>query len=99
MPKTPTKRAYDGLDAAYYHFNKQLFRSRLPPCLITVRPHRGLPGPGTPRVKHPPNHLRQSPQAVGFGMQAEPAAGIGRGMYIGVLGGDPSVKPSLKTLQ
>lgn len=37
MPKTPTKRAYDGLDAAYEHFNKRLFAGRLPPCLITVR--------------------------------------------------------------
>src|SRR5215471_8816026 len=38
MPKTPTKRAYDDLDAAYEYFNKQLFVSRVPPCLITVRP-------------------------------------------------------------
>jgi predicted SprT family Zn-dependent metalloprotease len=44
MAKTPTKRAYDGLEATYYHFNKQLFRSRLPPYLITVRPHRGAYG-------------------------------------------------------
>lgn len=41
MPKTPTKRAYDGFDAAYECFNKRLFAGRLPPCLITVRPHRG----------------------------------------------------------
>jgi hypothetical protein len=44
MPKTPTKRAYDGLDAAYAYFNKQLFANRLPTCLITVRPHRGAYG-------------------------------------------------------
>src|SRR5262249_45119737 len=44
MLKTPTKRAYDDLDAAYDYFNKQLFGSRLPPCLITVRPHRGAYG-------------------------------------------------------
>jgi hypothetical protein len=44
MPKTPTKRAYDDLDAAYDYFNKQLFGARLPPCLITVRPHRGAFG-------------------------------------------------------
>ena len=44
MPKTPTKRAYDGLDAAYEYFNKRLFDARLPTCLITVRPHRGAYG-------------------------------------------------------
>ena len=44
MPKTPTKLAYDGLDAAYAYFNKQLFAGRLPACLITVRPHRGAYG-------------------------------------------------------
>ena len=26
MPKTPTKRAYDGLDAAYEYFNKRSVR-------------------------------------------------------------------------
>jgi predicted SprT family Zn-dependent metalloprotease len=44
MPKTPTKRTYDGLDAAYEYFNKKLFGGRLPQCLITVRPHRGAYG-------------------------------------------------------
>jgi hypothetical protein len=44
MPTTPTKRAYDGLDAAYEYFNKRLFDGRLPACLITVRPHRGAYG-------------------------------------------------------
>ena len=44
MPKTRTKRAYYGFDAAYEYFNKRLFAGRLPPCLITVRPHRGAYG-------------------------------------------------------
>src|SRR5262249_19532103 len=44
MLKTPTKTAYENFDAAYDYFNKQLFGSRLPPCLITVRPHRGAFG-------------------------------------------------------
>jgi predicted SprT family Zn-dependent metalloprotease len=44
MAKTPTQRIYDGLDAAFEHFNKRLFDARLPPCLITVRPHRGAYG-------------------------------------------------------
>jgi SprT-like family len=44
MPKTPTKRTYDDFDAAYAYFNKRLFGGRLPPCLITVRPHRGAYG-------------------------------------------------------
>src|SRR4029077_17846522 len=45
MPKvTPTKRAYSDFDLAYQHFNKHLFAGRLPPCLITVRPHRGAYG-------------------------------------------------------
>jgi predicted SprT family Zn-dependent metalloprotease len=41
MSKTPTKRTYDDFDDAYAYFNKRLFGGRLPPCLITVRPHRG----------------------------------------------------------
>lgn len=44
MLKTPTKRTYDDLDAAYAYFNKRLFGDRLPLCLITVRPHRGAYG-------------------------------------------------------
>lgn len=44
MSKTPTKRTYDDLDAAYAYFNKRLFGGRLPACLITVRPHRGAYG-------------------------------------------------------
>ena len=42
--KTPTKRTYDDFDQAYAYFNKRLFEGRLPPCLITVRPHRGAYG-------------------------------------------------------
>jgi predicted SprT family Zn-dependent metalloprotease len=44
MPRTPTKLAYENFDAVYDYFNRQLFGSRLPPCLITVRPHRGAFG-------------------------------------------------------
>jgi hypothetical protein len=35
MSKTPTKRAYDGLDQAFEYFNRRLFGGRLPPCLIS----------------------------------------------------------------
>jgi predicted SprT family Zn-dependent metalloprotease len=42
--QTPTKRAYEDFDIAYTHFNKRLFAGRLPPCVITVRPHRGAYG-------------------------------------------------------
>ena len=44
MPTTPTKQTYEGFDTAYAYFNKRLFGGRLPPCLITVRPHRGSYG-------------------------------------------------------
>jgi hypothetical protein len=44
LEKSPTKRVYDDFDQAYAHFNKRLFGGRLPPCLITVRPHRGCYG-------------------------------------------------------
>jgi predicted SprT family Zn-dependent metalloprotease len=37
----PTRQTYDELDAAFAYFNKELFGDRLPPCLITVRNHRG----------------------------------------------------------
>lgn len=35
----PTTRAYSSLDSAYTHFNKTLFGSSLPPCLITLQRH------------------------------------------------------------
>jgi hypothetical protein len=34
---TPTRRAYTGLDAAFDHFNRELFGGELPPCLITMQ--------------------------------------------------------------
>jgi hypothetical protein len=34
---SPTKRAYDYLQAAYAHFNATLFGSQLPDCLITLQ--------------------------------------------------------------
>jgi predicted SprT family Zn-dependent metalloprotease len=33
---TPTQEAYDELNHAYYHFNKELFNSILPGALITI---------------------------------------------------------------
>jgi hypothetical protein len=44
MPKTPTRRTYEGFDAANEYFNKQLFAGRLPACVITARPRRGAYG-------------------------------------------------------
>ena len=41
---TPTKQIYNSFDDAYEYFNLRLFEARLPPCLITVRPHRGAYG-------------------------------------------------------
>lgn len=37
-------RTYSSLDAAYDHFNLHLFRSLLPPCLITMQRHKGAYG-------------------------------------------------------
>ena len=33
----PTKRTYDGLNAAYDFFNEGLFDGKLPRCLITMQ--------------------------------------------------------------
>ena len=51
-PRPPTKRVYDDFDAAYGYFNKRLFEGRLPPCLITVRPHRGAYGYFSAKAEH-----------------------------------------------
>ena len=37
MSKNPTEETYTELDIAYDFFNKHLFESRLPPCLITLQ--------------------------------------------------------------
>jgi predicted SprT family Zn-dependent metalloprotease len=37
MQTDPTGRTYNGLTAAYDHFNRALFEGRLPPCLITMQ--------------------------------------------------------------
>ena len=37
MDKQPTMEAYAELQAAYEHFNRELFDARLPPCLITLQ--------------------------------------------------------------
>ena len=37
-------RTYTSLDAAYDHFNRELFSGKLPPCLITMQRHKGAYG-------------------------------------------------------
>ena len=44
MTSRPTNRTYDSLEAAYDHFNRELFDGQLPPCLITVQRHKGAYG-------------------------------------------------------
>ena len=43
MIARPT-RTYTSLDAAYDHFNRELFGGQLPPCLITMQRHKGAYG-------------------------------------------------------
>lgn len=43
MIAKPT-RTYSSLDAAYDHFNRELFSGQLPPCLITMQRHKGAYG-------------------------------------------------------
>ncbi len=43
MNASPT-RTYTSLDAAYDHFNRELFAGQLPPCLITMQRHKGAYG-------------------------------------------------------
>ncbi len=43
MNTGPT-RTYTSLDAAYDHFNRELFGGQLPPCLITMQRHKGAYG-------------------------------------------------------
>src|SRR3954447_10223192 len=42
--KTLPASTYTSLDAAYGHFNRDLFSAQLPPCLITMQRHRGAYG-------------------------------------------------------
>jgi hypothetical protein len=44
MNTHPTHRTYTGLDAAYDHFNRELFAGTLPSCLITMQRHKGAYG-------------------------------------------------------
>jgi predicted SprT family Zn-dependent metalloprotease len=44
MHSHPTHRTYTSLDAAYGHFNRELFNGQLPPCLITMQRHKGAYG-------------------------------------------------------
>jgi len=37
LPPNPTKRVYDGLTHAYDYFNRRLFKTELPRCLITMQ--------------------------------------------------------------
>lgn len=43
MIANPT-RTYASLDAAYEHFNRELFDRQLPPCLLTMQRHKGAYG-------------------------------------------------------
>src|ERR1700679_1453731 len=42
--QTSPIRTYTSLDAAYSHFNRELFGGTLPPCLITMQRHKGAYG-------------------------------------------------------
>ena len=44
MTNAPTHRTYTSLDAAYDHFNRELFAGQLPACLITMQRHKGAYG-------------------------------------------------------
>jgi predicted SprT family Zn-dependent metalloprotease len=44
MIANPTHSTYTGLNAAYDHFNRELFAGQLPPCLITMQRHKGAYG-------------------------------------------------------
>lgn len=41
---TKPTHTYSSLDAAYEHFNRELFAGQLPPCLITMQRHKGAYG-------------------------------------------------------
>ena len=75
MNTHPTHRTYTSLDAAYDHFNRELFGGRLPTCLITMQRHKGAygyfsgarfastrrPGGGDRRDRPQPRPLRRPP--------------------------------------
>jgi predicted SprT family Zn-dependent metalloprotease len=44
IAKPKPTRTYTSLDAAYDHFNRELFGGKLPPCLITMQRHKGAYG-------------------------------------------------------
>lgn len=44
MIDNPTHRSYTSLDAAFDHFNRDLFDGGLPPCLITMQRHKSAYG-------------------------------------------------------
>jgi len=44
MIRNPTRRTYTVIDAAYDHFNEELFAGELPDCLITFQRHKGAYG-------------------------------------------------------
>ena len=44
MTTHPTRRTYTSLDAAFDHFNRELFAGQLPACLITMQRHKGAYG-------------------------------------------------------
>ncbi|MES9937536.1 MAG: hypothetical protein ABW153_13910 [Sedimenticola sp.] len=41
---TPTRSFYQYLEAAYDHFNKALFNSKLPACLLTIQREKNVMG-------------------------------------------------------
>jgi hypothetical protein len=41
---SPTTTTYTSLTKAYDYFNRELFASSLPPCLITMQRHKGAFG-------------------------------------------------------
>ncbi len=71
--RTPTQQAYNELTKAYNHFNKTLFDTKLPPCLITMqrnkrayghfssKRYRNLNGKITDEIALNPQHFRYRP--------------------------------------
>lgn len=55
-PTAPTRELYPDLQEAFDHFNRQLFSSSLPQCLITLQRHKGAGGYFSPeRFAHQTN--------------------------------------------
>jgi len=73
MSIAPTQQAYSELTRAYNHFNKALFKNKLPPCLITMqrnkrayghfssKRYKNLKGKITDEIALNPQHFRYRP--------------------------------------